>query len=138
VVAFYNQVYDAIRSVDANHSIFFDGNTFASDFSHFGDHHKRWENTGYSIHDYSGYGFPSSTEKYVGSEEQQRRLRRSYEKKRQWMDERGLCVWNGEWGPVYARKQYEGEESDAINETRYKVLQDQLQIYNKVCDSNII
>lgn len=50
------------------------------------------------------------------------------------MDERGLCVWNGEWGPVYARKQYEGTETDGINETRYKVLNDQLEIYTKVRD----
>lgn len=48
------------------------------------------------------------------------------------MDERGLCVWNGEWGPVYARKQYDGEATDAINEQRYQVLKDQLAIYNDV------
>ncbi|KAF4622037.1 hypothetical protein D9613_009155 [Agrocybe pediades] len=131
VVEFYHKVHDTIRAVDANHIIFFDGNTFASDFSHFGDSHKRWTNTAYSIHDYSSFGFPASTERYEGTEEQKRRLRRSYEKKREWMDERGLCVWNGEWGPVYARKQYEGGETEGINETRYKVLQDQLEIYNK-------
>lgn len=48
------------------------------------------------------------------------------------MDERGLCVWNGEWGPVYAREQYDGPETDAINEQRYRVLHDQLAIYNNV------
>lgn len=48
------------------------------------------------------------------------------------MDEHGLCVWNGEWGPVYARKQYDGEATDAINEERYRVLRDQLAIYNDV------
>ncbi|KAH6902672.1 endo-1,4-beta-glucanase [Coprinopsis sp. MPI-PUGE-AT-0042] len=115
---------------DPDHIIFFDGNTFASDFSHFGDAHKNWDNTGYSIHDYSLFGFPGAP-KYVGDEEQKRRLRRSYEKKREWMDERGLCVWNGEWGPVYARRQYEGGLTDEINETRYKVLQDQLELYDK-------
>lgn len=132
VIAFYDRVYKAIRAIDSDHAIFFDGNTFASDFSHFGDAHKNWENTGYSIHDYSSYGFPAAPEPYVGSDEQRRRLRRSYEKKREWMDQRNLCVWNGEWGPVYARKQYEGEATDTINEHRYKVLKDQLEIYNKV------
>ena len=48
------------------------------------------------------------------------------------MDARGLCVWNGEWGPVYARKEYEGEHMDEINERRYNVLNDQLQLYAKV------
>jgi len=131
LVAFYDLLHKAIRAIDPHHAIFFDGNTFASDFSHFGDAHKGWDNTAYSIHDYSTFGFPSSPEKYVSSDEQRRRLRRSYEKKRAWMDERGLCVWNGEWGPVYARKQYEGEATDAINEERYQVLKDQLSIYNK-------
>ncbi|KAH8105387.1 glycoside hydrolase [Cristinia sonorae] len=131
VIDFYDQVYNVIREVDTNHVLFFDGNTFASDFSHFGDNHKKWENAAYSIHDYTVYGFPNAPEEYVGSEGQLRRLRRSYEKKREWMDERGLCVWNGEWGPVYARKEYEGEKTDLINEERYKVLKDQLAIYNK-------
>lgn len=132
VIDFYDRVYTTIRAIDPHHALFFDGNTFASDFSHFGEAHKRWDNSAYSIHDYSLFGFPSSPEKYIGSETQQRRLRRSYEKKREWMDQRGLCVWNGEWGPVYARKQYEGELTDTINEERYRVLKDQLNIYNKV------
>lgn len=132
VVDFYDRVYEAIRAVDTNHALFFDGNTFASDFSHFGDSHKKWENAAYSIHDYSVFGFPSSPQQYVSSDEQKRRLRRSYEKKREWMDQRGLCVWNGEWGPVYARKEYDGDKTDSINEERYRVLKDQLEIYNKV------
>lgn len=130
---FYNELHAVIRAQDADHIIFFDGNTFASDFSHFGDAHKSWDNTAYSIHDYSLFGFPSAPEAYTGSPEQQHRLRRSYEKKREWMDQRGLCVWNGEWGPVYARRQYDGDQTDAINEVRYKVLNDQLEIYRKVC-----
>ncbi|KAF8648883.1 hypothetical protein AX16_006158 [Volvariella volvacea WC 439] len=131
VVEFYDNVYKAIRAVDPDHAIFFDGNTFASDFSHFGDAHTKWENTAYSIHDYSNFGFPASNEEYTSSEAQLKRLRKSYQRKREWMDQRGLCVWNGEWGPVYARRQYEGEATDAINERRYKVLKDQLDIYNE-------
>lgn len=131
VVVFYTRVLNAIRAIDPDHAIFFDGNTFASDFSHFGDAHTQWPNTAYSIHDYSSYGFPAAPAPYTGSDEQRARLKRSYEKKREWMDARGLCVWNGEWGPVYARPQYDGDATDAINESRYKVLQDQLAIYNK-------
>jgi hypothetical protein len=132
VVEFYHRIHRAIRAVDPLHIIFFDGNTWAQDFSHFGDAHKEWENTAYAIHDYSPFGFPASHEAYVGSPEQRLRMQRTYEGKREWMDERGLCVWNGEWGPVYARKQYEGEETERINEARFHVLKDQLEIYNKV------
>ncbi|KIM87823.1 glycoside hydrolase family 5 protein [Piloderma croceum F 1598] len=130
VVQFYDRIYHAIRDIDPHHAIFLDGNTFASDFSHFGDYHEKWENTAYSIHDYSLFGFPQSPP-FVGSEEQHRRMQRSYEKKREWMDERGLCVWNGEWGPVYARREYDGDKTDEINEVRYRVLKAQLGIYNK-------
>lgn len=131
IIEFYDRVYHAIRTVDKRHSIFFDGNTFASDFSHFGDAYKKWENTAYSIHDYSIYGFPKSPEDYTGTEEQKRRMKGSYEKKRQWMDEKGLCVWNGEWGPVYARHEYDGDVTDEINVRRLEVLKDQLDLYNK-------
>jgi aryl-phospho-beta-D-glucosidase BglC (GH1 family) len=131
LIDFYHRVHGAIRKIDPHHALFFDGNTFASDFSHFGDAHKAWDNTAYSIHDYSLYGFPAAPESYVSSDEQKRRVRRSYEKKREWMDQRGLCVWNGEWGPVYARKQYEGERTGEINTERLRVLKDQLEIYNK-------
>ncbi|ETW76521.1 glycoside hydrolase family 5 protein [Heterobasidion irregulare TC 32-1] len=131
VIQFYDRVYSAIRTVDKDHAILFDGNTFASDFSHFGDIYKKWENVGYAIHDYSLFGFPASPEDYVSSDVQKKRLRRSYEKKREWMDQNGLCVWNGEWGPVYARTEYEGEKTDQINEVRLKVLKDQLGIYNE-------
>lgn len=137
LIDFYHRIYKAIRAIDADHAIYFDGNTFASDFSHFGDSYKSWENVGYAIHDYSLFGFPASPEEYVSSDVQRTRLRRSYEKKRQWMDEHGLCVWNGEWGPVYARTQYEGAKTDAINAERLQVLKDQLAIYNKVSSADL-
>ncbi|KZV64525.1 glycoside hydrolase family 5 protein [Peniophora sp. CONT] len=131
LVSFYDRLHKAIRAIDPHHAIFLDGNTFASDFSHFGDAYKSWDNTAYSIHDYSLFGFPAAPESYKSTDVQRHRLRRSYEKKREWMDKNGLCVWNGEWGPVYARTEYEGEKTQAINEERLTVLKDQLDIYNK-------
>ena len=134
LVHFYDRLYGAIRVIDPHHILFLDGNTFASDFTHFRDEYiKKWENTSYSIHDYSRYGFPGSPEPYDGREDQVRRLTTTYERKREWLDERGLCVWNGEWGPVYARKEYDGDATDAINDTRIHLLKDQLAIYNRVC-----
>ncbi|KAG5219449.1 glycoside hydrolase family protein [Salix suchowensis] len=124
VVEFYDRVYQAIRAIDPEHAIFFDGNTFASDFRT----SEISTRSGVTLR--IPFTIIRSPEQYIGNVEQKRRLKRSYEKKREWMDQRGLCVWNGEWGPVYARKQYEGEATDQINEIRYKVLKDQLEIYN--------
>ncbi|KAI0693063.1 glycoside hydrolase superfamily [Cytidiella melzeri] len=132
LVEFYDRVHAAIRSVDSNHILFLDGNTFSTDFSGFPDDAgTRWPNSSFAIHDYSLYGFPKAPEPYGRTQEQRRRIQRSYEKKRQWMDERGLCVWNGEWGPVYARAQYDGEATEEINARRYDVLKDQLELYDK-------
>lgn len=132
LVSFYDRVHAAIHSVDPNHILFFDGNTFSTDFTKFPDDAAtRWPNAAYGIHDYSVYGFPKTPEPYARTEEQKRRMQRSYQKKREWLDERGLCVWNGEWGPVYARKEYEGDAMDEINERRYNVLHDQLQLYDR-------
>ncbi|KAF9484634.1 glycoside hydrolase family 5 protein [Pholiota conissans] len=132
LMTFYGRAYSAIRTIDTNHILFLDGNTFAVDFSKFPeDAGQRWTNTAYAIHDYAIYGFPSSPEPYDGTNTQLKLLRTTYERKRRWMDDRGHCVWNGEWGPVYARKEYDGDATDAINERRYKVLKDQLDIYKK-------
>lgn len=131
LISLYDRLHKAIREIDSKHIIFLDGNTFASDFSGFGDAYKNWPNTAYSIHDYSRYGFPASPEPYIGSDEQKARLVRGFQLKQTWMAERGLCVWNGEWGPVYARKQYDGDQTDSINQSRYLLLRDQLQIYNQ-------
>ena len=133
LVALYDRLHTAIRAVDPHHILFLDGNTYATDFSGFPDDAgTRWPNAAFAIHDYSVYGFPDAPELYTRTESQKHRMMRSYEKKREWMDARGLCVWNGEWGPVYARKEYEGEHMDEINERRYNVLNDQLQLYAKV------
>ncbi|EJD34486.1 glycoside hydrolase [Auricularia subglabra TFB-10046 SS5] len=131
LITVYDRLHDAIRAHDTKHILFWDGNTFASDFSHFGDAHKRWTNSAYSIHDYSVFGFPDAPAKYEGTPDQARRLRRSFEKKMEWMKEQGLAVWNGEWGPVYARKEVEGDKMDEINEVRFRVLKDQLGLYEE-------
>jgi len=138
LIRLYDRTCAAIRAIDANHIIFLDGNTFATDFSKFPDDaHKRWggeeANVAFAIHDYSTYGFPKNKELYVGSKEQKEKMYSAYQGKRRWLDDRGYCVWNGEWGPVYARHTYDGDSTDEINARRYHVLRDQLEIYNKVC-----
>lgn len=69
-----------------------------------------WQNTGYSMRNYSSFGFPTASEEYVLSEEQRRKLR----EEACWDGERGL-----EWrmGSVYANREYDGEATDSINIT---------------------
>ncbi|KAL0566439.1 hypothetical protein V5O48_015572 [Marasmius crinis-equi] len=113
------------------------GNTFATDFSQFPDDATaRWgTNIAFDIHDYATYGFPKFERHgvYTGSDEQKEKMYNVYKNKRKWMDDRGFCVWNGEWGPVYAREEYDGgkEKMEEINRRRYMVLRDQLEIYQK-------
>ncbi|KAF3942349.1 Endoglucanase [Dactylella cylindrospora] len=129
----YDRVYTAIRAIDPDHILFLDGNTFGSDFSHFvpAETCDKWSNVVYSVHDYSRFGFPASKEVYTGSEEQRKKVRQNYDKKVEWMKKNNLPIWNGEWGPVYARPWFDGDKSEEINESRLKLLDDQLTVYDE-------
>lgn len=127
LVQFYDKVDVAIRAVDKHHILFLDGNTYAADFRHFPK--KAYANTVYSIHDYSNFGFPRATEPYTGSPEQQEKLKQQYERKVEYMKERDVPVWNGEWGPVYASEMRHDADVEITNASRYHVLRDQLSIY---------
>jgi aryl-phospho-beta-D-glucosidase BglC (GH1 family) len=126
-VGFYNRVERAIRDVDPNHILFWDGNTYAADFRQFPK--TAWPNSVYAIHDYSKFGFPASTEVYTSTADQKERLQQQYQRKLEYMIELNVPVWNGEWGPVYASNDDPNVES--INNSRYQVLKDQLAIYNQ-------
>lgn len=129
LVDFYNRTEEAIRAVDPNHILFVDGNTYAMDFRQFPE--SVWPNTVYSIHDYSQFGFPLAPETYTGSADQKDKLRRQYERKIEYMKEKNVPVWNGEFGPVYASDFRGDENPQEINKVRYSVLKDQLLIYKK-------
>ncbi|KAF7590933.1 hypothetical protein BBP40_002239 [Aspergillus hancockii] len=51
----YDRVEKAIRSVDPDHILFVDGNTYSMDFTHFD---RILQNTVYSCHDYAMLGLP--------------------------------------------------------------------------------
>ena len=129
----YHRAYGAIRKIDPNHIIFLDGNTFASDWSHFNPAEtcKKWENTVYSVHDYSNFGFPSPKPAYAASSEQKAKVRRAYEKKVKFMHDNGLPIWNGEFGPVYARELFDHGDWQGINNSRILLLRDQLALYEE-------
>ncbi|KAI5803494.1 glycoside hydrolase superfamily [Peziza echinospora] len=130
----YNRVYTSIRAIDPHHILFLDGNTFASDWTHFSPPEtcQKWENTVYSIHDYSNFGFPNPHPAYTSTLEERAKVRKSYEKKVEWMHANNLPIWNGEFGPVYARKQFDaGVDIEATNTSRILLLRDQLEIYDE-------
>jgi aryl-phospho-beta-D-glucosidase BglC (GH1 family) len=126
LVDFYIEVEKAIRSVDSNHIIFLDGNTYAEDFSAFPP--QPFANTVYAIHDYSYFGFPGN-EIYHGTELQKKRGREQYARKVQYMKQKGVPIWNGEFGVVYSSEIRGDVDVDATNQIRYKVLDDQLSFY---------
>jgi aryl-phospho-beta-D-glucosidase BglC (GH1 family) len=134
LVAFYSRVEKAIRAVDPEHILFIDGNTYAMDFSQFPD--TPLPNSVYACHDYSFMGFPIG-DAYLGTESQKVKLRHSFERKVTFMRKRGIPIWNGEFGPVYASaadspgtSATEKEASAALtNSQRFALLKEQLAIY---------
>jgi len=130
LINFYYRVEKAIREVDPEHVLFLDGNTYAMDFSHFPS--EPLPNTVYSCHDYSMMGFPAG-EPYLGTPTQKTKLRNNFERKVAFMREKGVPIWNGEFGPVYASP---GDNADFknINSQRFALLKEQLSIYR---DSDI-
>lgn len=130
LVNFYNRIDEAIRSVDKNHILFIDGNTYAMDFRQFPS--TPWDNTVYAIHDYSIFGFPNleGTE-YKGTLDQKAKLKAQYERKVEFMKAHNVPVWNGEFGPVYAGEARGDKNVDVTNKARYNVLKDQLEVYKQ-------
>jgi hypothetical protein len=47
------------------------------------------------------------------------------------MKDNNFPIWNGEFGPVYARRQYDGDATDEINTSRIQLLKDQLDVYDE-------
>jgi len=84
----YKKVERAIREVDPDHILFLDGNSYSMDFTAF---EEVLPNSVYSIHDYSGMGFPAG-QPYEGTAEQDNILRRQYERKIVFMREKKVPV----------------------------------------------
>lgn len=86
--AWYSRAEKAIRQVDPDHILFLDGNTYAMDFTAFGE---VLPNCVYSIHDYATMGFPAG-QPYTGTKEQNDFLQKSYNRKVEFMKTRGVPV----------------------------------------------
>ncbi|GJC89755.1 beta-xylosidase [Colletotrichum liriopes] len=129
LIAWYERAEKAIRAIDPDHILFLDGNTYAMDFSAFSPE-KTLPNSVYSCHDYSMMGFPLP-EQYEGTEEQKQKLRHSLKRKVEFMQQAGVPIWNGEWGPVYQNPKTDPDAA-ATNEKRFALLKEQLTIYREL------
>ena len=123
-VPFFKRLRDAVRKIDPAHILFIEGNTYARDFDKFDP---TWKNVVYSNHDYAAPGFPSSGP-YPGETNgryyDSKAVEGDFLKKSQFMIDNHLPIWVGEFGPLYT-----GDA--AKDETRYRLLKDQLAIYDK-------
>jgi endoglucanase len=121
----YERLFRAIRAVDPDHILFLEGNRYSMDFHVFGE---PWENVVYANHDYADPGFADggpypgvSCGRYVDRDA----LEETFLERSRYMLEHGVPVWVGEFGPVYPPWDPEGHA------TRYRVLRDQLEIYDR-------
>ena len=122
LVAFYRRAIAAIRAVDERHMVFLDGNRYAREFTGFGE---PFENAVYAIHQYpepgaaDGGPYPGET---AGRYFDRVAVEAEFRSMTEYMLERDLPVWVGEFGPVYAA----GPRRDA---ERRRLLADQVSSY---------
>ena len=126
LIAFYTRIEKAIRSVDPDHMLFIDGNTYSMDFTHFPA--EPLPNSVYACHDYSSFGFPRGGT-YTGTAEQKAKLRSSFERKVKYMRAANVPIYNGEFGPVYTSTDENGMSAEQVNKSRIALLKEQTAIY---------
>nr|WP_232523536.1 cellulase family glycosylhydrolase [Nocardioides sp. MAH-18] len=121
---FYRRLEAAIRAVDPEHVLFLDGDRYSTQFDHLGD---PLPNCVYTAHDYALPGFVDggpypgeSRGEYVDRD----RVEETFLARTSYMRETGTPIWVGEFGPVYT-----GDPD--LDEQRYRLLEDQLEIYDR-------
>ncbi|KAK4687586.1 endoglucanase, partial [Tremellales sp. Uapishka_1] len=124
LLAFYARLAKAIRAIDPDHILCFDGNTFGADFSAFDAADFRCDNAIFS------FGFPMGSP-FHGTPEHKAKVRKDYERKVGFSKKTDSPIWNGEFGVVYATQESEGPNWKAINEQRYGALSEQLKVYDQ-------
>ncbi|PNS21041.1 hypothetical protein CAC42_3378 [Sphaceloma murrayae] len=125
---FYERIEKSIRKIDPEHILWLDGNTFSMEWRYF---ERGLPNTVYALHDYAMAGFPKGP-RYEGTKEQDLALEKQFCRKAEAMYTLGdgTPIYNGEFGPVYADPEVEGD-ADEVNRARYALLEKQMEIYDK-------
>jgi len=121
---FYERLHEAVRAIDTDRILFLDGNRYSLDFSIF---REVWPNTVYSCHDYATPGFADAGDypgvtygEYVDRDV----VERIFLERTEFMRRTETPIWVGEFGPVYT-----GDERR--DEMRFRLLEDQLEIYGE-------
>ncbi len=121
---FYCRLRDAVREIDPRHLLFLDGDRYGTDFTAF---REAWPDTVYACHDYALPGFADggpypgiSRGQYVDAAV----VEETFLARSQFMRDRDVPVWVGEFGPVYT-----GEPGR--DTMRYDLLRDQLAGYER-------
>jgi endoglucanase len=112
---FYRRLVAAIREVDPQHTVFLDGNTYATRFDIFDE---PFENAVYTLHDYVPAGLGRSGEYDPEAAEAKFLERSDYARKT------GTPILVGEFGPIYTGD----EQQDRL---RRRILADQLERYDR-------
>jgi endoglucanase len=121
---FYKRLVKAIRAVDPRHTLFADGNTYATEFGMFDE---PWDNIVYTCHDYvaSGLGrggpYPGLTD---GTYIDRAAVEKKFLERSGYARQTGTPVYVGEFGPIYT-----GDA--AVDAQRRQILADQLDIYQE-------
>jgi len=123
VEPYYCRLLAAIRAVDPDHIVFFEGNRYSMDFLHV---RRPAANVVYTNHDYAAPGFihrrpyPGETQgKYYDKEV----LQEVFLAKSEYMLKHKTHIWRGEFGPMYTG------QPENRTPMHYAVLRDQLDIY---------
>ena len=124
VVPFFQRLRDAVRKIDPAHILFIEGNTYARDFEGStppGRTSSTATMTTRRRASLSSGPYPGETGgRYYDS----KAVEADFLKKSRFMIDNGLPIWVGEFGPLYT-----GDAQK--DEMRYRLLKDQLAIYDK-------
>ncbi|HET6505097.1 MAG TPA: glycoside hydrolase family 5 protein [Amycolatopsis sp.] len=121
---FSQRLLSAIRAIDPRHILFLDGNTYSTEFDVFTE---PWDNVVYTCHDYASAGltyggpYPGFTR---GTWVDRDVLEQKFRQRTEYCRRTGTPIWVGEFGPVYTGK-------PEVDEQRYRILEDQLDIYRR-------
>lgn len=113
---FYRRLVGAIREIDPRHTLYLDGNTYATEFDFFDE--QPWENVVYTLHDYVEAGLGRVPD-YDPEAARRKFLQRS-----QYARQTETPIAVGEFGPVYTGD----PETDR---QRLRILTDQLDLYRE-------
>ena len=121
----YHRLFEVVREIDPDHTVYLDGNTYSTEFDMFDD--VPLPNTIYSLHDYVAAGlgrggdYPGETDGVFIDREV---ARRKFLERSEYARRTGTPIVVGEFAPIYT-----GDER--VDAMRRQILEDQLDLYRE-------